>query len=62
MCAGYMKLGQVYPLTPLFHPSPSPFTWGVGGEGCRFAGIETYSTYYTCPWYTSIAARSRKDS
>ncbi len=31
MCAGYMRLGQVYPLTPLFHPLP--FTWGEGGGG-----------------------------
>ncbi len=33
-CAGYMRLGQVYPLTPLFHPSPlppSPGGRGVGG-------------------------------
>ncbi len=62
MCAGYMRLGQVYPLTPLSTPPLPPSPGGRGGGGCRFAGIETYSTYYTCPWYTGTVARFREDS
>ncbi len=45
-----------------FPPFPIPLhLGGGGGGGCRFAGIETYSTYYTCPWYTGTVARSSKD-